>query len=364
MAAPRRTSCPTSRAAGGSCARRSTMTSSRWSNVSEGWPRRPRWRPAPPSRSPRRRTGCGPWSTTRRSSRSGDASWRPPAGRDGPINMNTGSTDMANVSHEVPTIHPEMAIAPEGTPGHSREFAAHAAGPGGDEMLPVAIRVLAATGDRAAPQPGPGGTRLDRAEWAGRREAARLSDILGGQPADASLLAEIYDLEHDAIDEDLAFYRRVSRRHPGPVIDLGCGSGRLFAPLLAGGATRLVGIDGSPSLLQRAEARIAADAHPRPHGPRVGSSSRRRRPRASGAAIISQWPSWPAWLRISTARRTPCVRLVCARRLLARDGVLGGGYARPGWPAGSRSAAERGLGAIRGRPSHGSSQPARAAGDA
>jgi len=66
--------------------------------------------------------------------------------RDGPINMNTGSTDMANVSHEVPTIHPEMAIAPEGTPGHSREFAAHAAGPGGDEMLPVAIRVLAATG--------------------------------------------------------------------------------------------------------------------------------------------------------------------------------------------------------------------------
>ena len=66
--------------------------------------------------------------------------------QDGPINMNTGSTDMANVSHEVPTIHPELAIAPEDTPGHSREFAAHAAGPGGDEMLPVAIRVLAATG--------------------------------------------------------------------------------------------------------------------------------------------------------------------------------------------------------------------------
>jgi amidohydrolase len=66
--------------------------------------------------------------------------------QDGPIDMNSGSTDMANVSHEVPTIHPMMAIAPEGTPGHSREFAAYAAGPGGDEMLPVAIRVLAATG--------------------------------------------------------------------------------------------------------------------------------------------------------------------------------------------------------------------------
>ena len=66
--------------------------------------------------------------------------------QDGPIDMNSGSTDMANVSHEVPTIHPMMAIAPEGTPGHSREFAEYAAGRGGDEMLPVAIRVLAATG--------------------------------------------------------------------------------------------------------------------------------------------------------------------------------------------------------------------------
>jgi amidohydrolase len=65
--------------------------------------------------------------------------------RDDPIDPNAGSTDMANVSHEVPTIHPYMQIAPRGTPGHSREFAAHAGGADGDEMLPRAIRVLAAT---------------------------------------------------------------------------------------------------------------------------------------------------------------------------------------------------------------------------
>jgi amidohydrolase len=65
---------------------------------------------------------------------------------DDPIDPNAGSTDMANVSHEVPTIHPYMAIAPRGTPGHSREFAAHAGGPDGDRMLPKAIGVLAATG--------------------------------------------------------------------------------------------------------------------------------------------------------------------------------------------------------------------------
>lgn len=42
-------------------------------------------------------------------------------------------------------LHPMMAIAPRETPGHSREFAKHAGGPGGDGMLPIAIEVLAAT---------------------------------------------------------------------------------------------------------------------------------------------------------------------------------------------------------------------------
>ena len=44
---------------------------------------------------------------------------------------NAGSTDMANVSWVCPTIHPDLAIAPEGTPGHSilfRDAAAIAAG--------------------------------------------------------------------------------------------------------------------------------------------------------------------------------------------------------------------------------------------
>ena len=62
-----------------------------------------------------------------------------------PIDPNAGSTDMANVSHEVPTIHPYLAIAPHGTPGHSREFAAYAGGPEGDATLERAITILAAT---------------------------------------------------------------------------------------------------------------------------------------------------------------------------------------------------------------------------
>jgi amidohydrolase len=72
---------------------------------------------------------------------------------DDPVDPNAGSTDMANVSHEVPTIHPYLAIAPRGTPGHSREFAAHAGGADGDAMLPKAIQVLAATAVDAVRDP-------------------------------------------------------------------------------------------------------------------------------------------------------------------------------------------------------------------
>jgi len=86
------------------------------------------------------------------------------------------------------------------------------------------------------------------------------ADIFASQPGDEDLLAEIFDLEHDGVVEDLPFWREQVRLGGGRVLDLGCGSGRLFGALLEGGATRLVGIDGSAALLRRAEARIANDA--------------------------------------------------------------------------------------------------------
>jgi SAM-dependent methyltransferase len=85
------------------------------------------------------------------------------------------------------------------------------------------------------------------------------SDIFAGQPSDPAILAELYDLEHDEIIEDLAFYREMAGRAGDDVLDVGCGSGRLFGALLAGGATRIVGVDGSSAMLERAERRIAAD---------------------------------------------------------------------------------------------------------
>jgi len=83
------------------------------------------------------------------------------------------------------------------------------------------------------------------------------SDIFAAQPGDEDLLAELYDLEHDDVVEDLSFYGELVGRTGARVLDLGCGSGRLFATLVRGGASRIVGIDGSAALLRRAAARIA-----------------------------------------------------------------------------------------------------------
>jgi amidohydrolase len=58
---------------------------------------------------------------------------------------NSGSTDMANVSWVCPTIHPELAIAPEGTPGHSIQFRDAAATPAADATTLLAATLVAQT---------------------------------------------------------------------------------------------------------------------------------------------------------------------------------------------------------------------------
>jgi amidohydrolase len=58
---------------------------------------------------------------------------------------NAGSTDMANVSWVCPTIHPELAIAPEGTPGHSILFRDAAVTPRADEVTLLAATLVAQT---------------------------------------------------------------------------------------------------------------------------------------------------------------------------------------------------------------------------
>ncbi|MCD9623082.1 M20 family metallopeptidase [Rhabdothermincola salaria] len=56
-----------------------------------------------------------------------------------------GSTDMGNVSQEVPSIHPMIAVAPEGVSIHTPEFAHFAAGPEGDAAVLDGAKAMAMT---------------------------------------------------------------------------------------------------------------------------------------------------------------------------------------------------------------------------
>ena len=56
-----------------------------------------------------------------------------------------GSTDMGDVSYVVPSIHPMIQAAPDGTPIHTPAFAEAAASPSGDQAVVDGAKILAWT---------------------------------------------------------------------------------------------------------------------------------------------------------------------------------------------------------------------------
>jgi SAM-dependent methyltransferase len=61
--------------------------------------------------------------------------------------------------------------------------------------------------------------------------------------------AEFYDLEYASFDADLDFYRTFALQANGPVLELGCGTGRVLLALEELGLP-LTGIDSSPAMLE------------------------------------------------------------------------------------------------------------------
>ena len=79
---------------------------------------------------------------------------------------NAGSTDMANVSWVVPTIHPDLAICEEGVAGHSVAFRDAAVTPRADETTLLAATLIAQTAIELFEDP-----ELVERAWAAFREA-------------------------------------------------------------------------------------------------------------------------------------------------------------------------------------------------
>lgn len=61
-------------------------------------------------------------------------------------------------------------------------------------------------------------------------------------------LARFYDLEHADLTADQIFYTYLSRQADGPVLEVGCGTGRLLLPLAESGI-EVTGVDSSSTML-------------------------------------------------------------------------------------------------------------------
>lgn len=77
----------------------------------------------------------------------------------------------------------------------------------------------------------------------------------------AALFAEHFDLRYPGPEPgELEFVLRRIQEGGAPVLELGCGTGRMLAPLLERGI-EVVGVDVSPDMLDRCRATCAARAH-------------------------------------------------------------------------------------------------------
>ena len=70
-------------------------------------------------------------------------------------------------------------------------------------------------------------------------------------------LARYYDLENADFTEDLDYWLGLADEQDGPVLELGCGTGRVLLNLARRGHA-VTGIDNSPDMLARLHARLSA----------------------------------------------------------------------------------------------------------
>ena len=71
--------------------------------------------------------------------------------------------------------------------------------------------------------------------------------------------ADVYDSIYSYVREDIPFYVEAARESEGPVLELGCGTGRVTIPIARAGVD-IVGMDSSEAMLDVARRKVAETA--------------------------------------------------------------------------------------------------------
>lgn len=71
-----------------------------------------------------------------------------------------------------------------------------------------------------------------------------------------------YHAQHQKYLEDLPFWLSLAATHGSPILELGCGSGRVLLPLALAGH-RVLGIDNDPGMLALLQKHLSPDVKPR-----------------------------------------------------------------------------------------------------
>jgi len=134
--------------------------------------------------------------------------------------------------------------------------------------------------------------------------------------------AAFYDWENARTlgRRDVAFWQRIAAAVRGPILELGCGTGRVSMPLVRAGAA-LVGVDRSASMLTRAVARARRLRTRSSHVPRFVRGDITSLPFADRrfAAVLAPY----GILQSILSDRDLDLTLACAARVLKPGGRIG-----------------------------------------
>jgi SAM-dependent methyltransferase len=135
-------------------------------------------------------------------------------------------------------------------------------------------------------------------------------------------IPELYDLEHAGFTEDVDLYLRLAEVVGDPILELGCGTGRVLGPLAATG-NRVTGIDRSRPMLDRARSvlHVHEDSNTSPRRVTLVEGNMTEAERAPGGPFGLVIFSLNGLMHLSTLAEQRAA-LASARRALDPRGML------------------------------------------